>query len=419
MASRHDRHLHTSQHNYTSSIPLYQRNSHTNLAIPEADDEPDTESDAAYLRRHRASTDSDADDDPVAFPPGPSLFQRLRTFIMSRNPLLIRSSPALGTGLYGAVPITNSRPDFYSSAEEDNSEDDVRKRDRRRDTRASSAHIAHAPSTATLRKTASAPREARRRTSSGTGEVVLGPDGKASFGGGGSLPGRAMFDSAGESSNASIDSDEEDDLRADNPDPIDNSPYAQVRASVPATDNMTLSISTPRMWVLSLIFALAGSATNLFFSLRYPSVAITPVIALVLVHPLGKLWDFLLKRDGDPEEVFVAGSRQEVAATDDAPRRSMSRFRRWLAQGRWNEKEHACVYISSNVSFGFAFATDVSLRLICLVNIANINRLSLSNTNSTIRKYHYYIRSFSPFLHRSLAMPSQGFLDNTLFDPRQ
>ncbi len=34
-------------------------------------------------------------------------------------------------------------------------------------------------------------------------------------------------------------------------------------------------------------------------------------------------------------------------------------FRLWLAQGKWNEKEHACVYISSNVSFGFAFATDV------------------------------------------------------------
>lgn len=37
----------------------------------------------------------------------------------------------------------------------------------------------------------------------------------------------------------------------------------------------------------------------------------------------------------------------------------MSRLRLWLAQGRWNGKEHACVYISSNVSFGFAFATDV------------------------------------------------------------
>src|SRR3569833_1520522 len=34
-------------------------------------------------------------------------------------------------------------------------------------------------------------------------------------------------------------------------------------------------------------------------------------------------------------------------------RTSAERFRLWLAQGRWNEKEHSCVYISSNVSFGF------------------------------------------------------------------
>ncbi|NJR31480.1 hypothetical protein HC762_01805 [bacterium] len=87
-------------------------------------------------------------------------------------------------------------------------------------------------------------------------------------------------------------------------DPIDNSPYSQVRASVSATDNTTLSISTPRMWILSLLFALSGSATNLFFSLRYPSVAITPVIALVLVHPLGKLWDLLLKRHDDPRKAL-------------------------------------------------------------------------------------------------------------------
>lgn len=139
-------------------------------------------------------------------------------------------------------------------------------------------------------------------------------------------------------------------------DPIDNSPYSEVRASVPATDDTTLSISTPRMWTLSLIFAFAGSATNLFFSLRYPSVAITPVIALILVHPLGKLWDILLKRQDDPEETFVDGFRQY--STLDIHSRTTN-FRLWLGQGCWNEKEHACVYISSNVSFGFAFATDV------------------------------------------------------------
>lgn len=120
----------------------------------------------------------------------------------------------------------------------------------------------------------------------------------------------------------------------------------------------------PRMWILSLLFSLTGSAANLFFSLRYPSVAITPIIALVLVHPLGKFWDVLLKRMGDPLEVFENGTlhhREPLSGEIDAPKIPWtSSVRLWFAQGRWNEKEHACVYISSNVSFGFAFATDVS-----------------------------------------------------------
>ena len=147
-----------------------------------------------------------------------------------------------------------------------------------------------------------------------------------------------------------------------NTEPLENSPFAQVRASVSAVDNITLSISTPRMWILSLVFALLGSATNLFFSLRYPSVAITPVIALVLVHPLGRAWDSILKRDDDPRETFengVLSQRSESEAVLASNSSLRHRLRLWLAQGHWNEKEHACVYISSNVSFGFAFATDV------------------------------------------------------------
>lgn len=142
----------------------------------------------------------------------------------------------------------------------------------------------------------------------------------------------------------------------------ENSPHEAVRASVPPTDNTTLSINTPRMWCLSVIFAILGSSTNLFFSLRYPSVAITPVIALLLVHPLGHLWDFVLKRPYDPEEDFVDGVRVP-SVSDEAHSahkvQKRTRVRRWLAQGRWNEKEHTCVYVSSNVAFGFAFATDV------------------------------------------------------------
>lgn len=124
--------------------------------------------------------------------------------------------------------------------------------------------------------------------------------------------------------------------------------YPEVRASVPATDDLTLSINTPRMWTLSILFSLLGSSTNLFFSLRYPSISITPVIALLLAHPLGKLWD----------QVFP--ERDDLHSTE---KDGWRKLRQWLGQGRWNRKEHSCVYISSNVSFGFAFATDVTPRL--------------------------------------------------------
>ncbi|KAL5889211.1 hypothetical protein ACKVWC_004453 [Pyricularia oryzae] len=141
--------------------------------------------------------------------------------------------------------------------------------------------------------------------------------------------------------------------------PPDNSPYPQVRASVSPVDNTSLSINTPRMWALSVLFSILGSSTNLFFSLRYPSVSITPVIALLLVHPLGLAWDYLLKRKGDPDEEFVEGVQVPGQWDETHERSKLQRLRLWLAQGRWNEKEHSCVYVSSNVSFGFAFATDV------------------------------------------------------------
>ncbi|KAF2086738.1 OPT superfamily oligopeptide transporter [Saccharata proteae CBS 121410] len=161
-----------------------------------------------------------------------------------------------------------------------------------------------------------------------------------------------------------VDASDDEELRhkytEDNP--ADDSPYPQVRASVKPTDDTSLSINTPRMWFMSMLFAVMGSATNLFFSLRYPSVSITPVIALLLVHPLGLLWDRILKRADDPDEVFSNGGLQHRAAdlNISEKKRGWTRsIRLWLAQGTWNEKEHCCVYIASNVSFGFAFATDV------------------------------------------------------------
>ncbi|CAG8951745.1 hypothetical protein HYFRA_00005547 [Hymenoscyphus fraxineus] len=307
--------------------------------------------------------------------------------LMSKSPLLLRSSPGFGTGSYGAAPVGVSTE---NSEEEDS--DDIRSRRDKRKKRTSG--LRNALSTGTLTGTQSSTsdsesshKNARRRTSgsrrrkNGSRKSSVADDlGIASKNGSGGIPIPIIGGSVEEGTPSSdespvLDSSDEaidDDLPYNEEDPPDNSIYPQVRASVSAVDNTTLSINTPRMWFLSMLFAILGSSTNLFFSLRYPSVSITPVIALLLVHPLGLLWDRILKRKNDPTEEFVDGLRSTRPSDDESEANSQNnlqqkftkpskirRFRLWLSQGRWNEKEHSCVYISSNISFGFAFATDV------------------------------------------------------------
>ncbi|KAK7997966.1 hypothetical protein PG989_006006 [Apiospora arundinis] len=296
---------------------------------------------------------------------------------MSKAPLLIRSSPGFGTGSYGAAPINPAADNLAVDGD-----DGLAEISQRRSTEAEPDNSRRRKSQSTTRSNGLA-RESisslsrRRRISEeiGGSTVIGGVEGR--FGvTETSLSSEPIIDAKSNSSslrgdddgNGSDVSDGEFAADINDEDPPDNSPYPQVRASVAPTDNTTLSINTPRMWILSTLFAVLGSSTNLFFSLRYPSVAITPVIALLLVHPLGLLWDFALKRRTDPTEEFVDGERASASgalqprsdgSTVSEKRSRRERFRLWLAQGKWNEKEHSCVYVSSNVSFGFAFATDV------------------------------------------------------------
>lgn len=323
------------------------------------------ESDDGCLQHNHAWTGHNSGDTLTSKVTEQTLIARFFAFIMSGQPLLIRSSPALGTSSYGALPVTDSGPSFTSSQSSDDEADDVRRMNKRKESESHSlvaaGHMEACRSDPELLHRLG-PKSRRGRPSTQASESPVGVEWKGSYPKRETLPRKLQSGRGGQSNSHSATSSTDrssqssQEQRFTEEDPYDNSPYPQVRASVPATDNMTLSISTPRMWILSMLFAFAGSATNLFFSLRYPSVTITPVIALVLVHPLGKLWDMLLKRQNDPEQTFLDGVRQGHTSEQQ----SLShRFRLWLAQGRWNEKEHACVYISSNVSFGFAFATDV------------------------------------------------------------
>ncbi|KAI1825538.1 OPT-domain-containing protein [Xylaria intraflava] len=289
---------------------------------------------------------------------------------MSKTPLVWRSSAGFSTGSYGAAPpitsIVEGDGDHPHLATLQSRESIDSTRSRRRQSASTNHSLAFGANTSSL---------TRRRWSQsdeiGGSAVAGGVDGR--FG----VPDTPLLNdimsdgrSDGSAAEEQASSEQGDDAarQEQDEDPPDNSPYPQVRASVAPTDDITLSINTPRMWILSGLFSILGSATNLFFSLRYPSVAITPVIALLLVHPLGLLWDYVLKRPDDPPEEFLDGVRVSptisTAGSSSPPphgekRTRAQRLRLWLAQGSWNEKEHSCVYVSSNVSFGFAFATDI------------------------------------------------------------
>lgn len=347
------------------------------------EEELDPESTSALLRQHLRDS-AESDDDAAQTSRGSSTALYIKPIqrflgLMSKAPLLLRSSPGFGTGSYGAVPI--------GASTENSDEEDTE--DVRRIRKIKPSGLRNSVSTSSGRNfkagrsnsgmSSTSLRKPLHNTQSRTprddteedADIIddVGLEGRYIVGGI-PIPNDSGYNGHNQKDGASSAPEslegaltEDDDDESDDEDPPDNSPYPQVRASVSAIDNTTLSINTPRMWALSLLFAILGSSTNLFFSLRYPSVSITPVIALLLVHPLGLVWDTLLKRRDDPEEEFIDGVRSTnidtTYETDPVAKSRLRSLRLWLAQGRWNEKEHSCVYISSNVSFGFAFATDV------------------------------------------------------------
>ena len=341
--------------NFHESYELFDVDSSRGSAEDEGEEGVYSTIDASLL--HKSPRDEGGDGDESR-PIQPTFLQRL-IGIMSLSPLLRHDSTSRDSNNYGALPnqASDTGPDAVQSENLSTSDDDIRKRDRRKakSTAIRTASFARARPRRQSYDRASNSASSRRRASfrSASPMLIAEPGHPAGQGGhlGGGLP--DVPSEASEDEEEAISSDDDDAL-----DPPDNSPYPQVRASVAATDDTSLSINTPRMWILSLLCAFLGSATNLFFSLRYPSVAITPVIALVVVHPLGRLWDKLLKRSNDPTETFEDGDLIS-RGNPQRPIPASTRLRLWLAQGKWNEKEHACVYISSNVSFGFAFATDV------------------------------------------------------------
>lgn len=104
---------------------------------------------------------------------------------------------------------------------------------------------------------------------------------------------------------------------------------SDVAAIVPTVDDPSLPVNTVRMWTISIGLATLIAGVDAFFKMRYPSVSVSAIVALLLAYPLGNIW-YLIFPDWNFNLPFGLGTLS-------------------LNPGRFNQKEHACVYIFVNL----------------------------------------------------------------------
>ncbi|RAH72932.1 OPT superfamily oligopeptide transporter [Aspergillus aculeatinus CBS 121060] len=114
----------------------------------------------------------------------------------------------------------------------------------------------------------------------------------------------------------------------------DQSPFPEVAACVPNTDDPNTPCNTVRAWVLTTVFVMIFAAVNQFFSLRYPSLTLQYVVAQLLVYPVGRAWEKL--------------PRWRVP---------LGRFTFDINPGKFSIKEHALITICVNISASTAYAS--------------------------------------------------------------
>ncbi|CDK24234.1 unnamed protein product [Kuraishia capsulata CBS 1993] len=119
----------------------------------------------------------------------------------------------------------------------------------------------------------------------------------------------------------------------------DDSPYAEVRAAVPSTDDTSMPQNTWRVWVLGMLMATIGAGMDMILALHSPQFFLSTFVVSVLVWPLGRAWEKVMPN------IKVLGLP--------------------LNPGPFNIKEHALITIMANIAFGNgqAYATDIVMVL--------------------------------------------------------
>ncbi|KAH9898874.1 small oligopeptide transporter [Xylariomycetidae sp. FL2044] len=118
----------------------------------------------------------------------------------------------------------------------------------------------------------------------------------------------------------------------------ENSPYEEVRAAVRNYDE-DLPCNTLRAWTIGMALVFLGASINTLFSLRAPSIGLSPLIAQIIAWLIGRAWERVVPE----KQVRLFGHFID------------------LNPGPFNIKEHSLIVVMASVSFSVAYATDIIL----------------------------------------------------------
>ncbi|KAF8700923.1 hypothetical protein AX14_000602 [Amanita brunnescens Koide BX004] len=138
----------------------------------------------------------------------------------------------------------------------------------------------------------------------------------------------------------------------------DDSPFPEVRASVPNIDDPDMPAMTIRVWFIGLFLCSVGGSLNVFFYFRDPSPSVVPLALLLISYPMGKI--LALSLPNTSYRILLPYlPTSYLPATLPIPLARLIRpitipraLEFSLNPGPWNIKEHVLVYIMANIAVG-------------------------------------------------------------------
>ncbi|KAL6412497.1 putative OPT family small oligopeptide transporter [Ilyonectria robusta] len=119
----------------------------------------------------------------------------------------------------------------------------------------------------------------------------------------------------------------------------EDSPYPEVRASVPPTDDPEMPINTIRAWTIGALMCTIIAACNILLGLRYSPITITSTVVQLASYPLGVGWAKVM-----PDYRFKLFGNE------------MS-----LNPGPFNVKEHTIITMMTAAGSASSYAIDILL----------------------------------------------------------